>query len=111
MVRLSTAGATGVVDAGLVERRVSGTDRGVTRVGLTSLGWKIAACAVMALAGAVHWGVVEPLGCGGFSVFGAVVGLFAVIGGLAVEGQRPAVHWSGVPRVWCLAGQDALSLL
>lgn len=71
LLGFSTAGITGVVDrlvdAGLVERRPSRTDRRVTFAALTEQGGRIAARAADSLAAAVRRRIVEPLGDEGFT--------------------------------------------
>jgi DNA-binding MarR family transcriptional regulator len=73
----STAGTTKVVDrlaeAGLVERRPSGSDRRVTFTALTSEGTESVLAASRSLAETVRTRVVEPLGEGVFTALVAAV--------------------------------------
>jgi len=73
----STAGTTKVVDrladAGLVERRPSGSDRRVTFTALTAEGAERALAASRSLAEALRTRVVEPLGEGVFTSLVAAV--------------------------------------
>jgi DNA-binding MarR family transcriptional regulator len=74
----STAGTTKVVDrlaeAGLVERRASGSDRRVTFTALTAEGTERALAACRSLAEAVRARVIEPLGEGVFTSLVAALG-------------------------------------
>jgi DNA-binding MarR family transcriptional regulator len=74
----STAGTTKVadrlVDAGLVERRPSRTDRRVIFAALTETGRQVAGAAALALAAAVRDRVVEPLGSEHFASLSAAIG-------------------------------------
>jgi DNA-binding MarR family transcriptional regulator len=74
----STAGTTKVadrlVDAGLVERRPSRTDRRVIFAALTETGRQVAGAAALALAAAVRDRVVEPLGNEHFASLSAAIG-------------------------------------
>jgi DNA-binding MarR family transcriptional regulator len=74
----STAGTTKVADrlveAGLVERRPSLSDRRVIFAALTETGRQVAREAALALAAAVRDRVVEPLGSEQFASLSAAIG-------------------------------------
>lgn len=71
LLGFSTAGTTGVVDrlveAGLVERRPSCTDRRVTYASLTEQGCHTATAAVVTMAAAVNTHVIDTLGAEQFT--------------------------------------------
>jgi DNA-binding MarR family transcriptional regulator len=96
LLGFSTAGITGVVDrlvdAGLVERRPSRTDRRVTFAALTVLGRETAVAAVGVLAEAVRRRVVKPLGGDGFAALEATVGSLGAVGELLAGCPGPAAH-------------------